>query len=256
MAHPALIKSGHTRLKPGPLPLNGLISVIMPVYREPDLLKHVDALLEQAYPELEVIIVDGEASGASLQPVLAAQSHSPERYARVCCRLAPEKGRGQQLRFGASLAQGAWLLFLHADTVLPAHGLQQISRLLRTGAQAGAFDFAIAAPGWPFRLIEKLSCWRSRLTRLPYGDQGWFISRQLLEELGGFPALPLMEDVALGQALKHKGHKIVFVTTPVLTSARRWQQEGWLLTTLRNWGLLCLYLFGVPAARLVRFYHK
>jgi GT2 family glycosyltransferase len=96
--------------------------------------------------------------------------------------------------------------------------------------------------------------WRSRLSRVPYGDQAIFIRATYFEAIGGFREIPIMEDVDLMRRIKRKGGKIVILREPVLTSARRWEQEGLIYGTLRNWLLILLYLCGVAPQRLAPFY--
>ena len=160
------------------------------------------------------------------------------------------------MNLGANLARGQIVLFLHADTQLPKTALQSIAECLRQNPAliGGAFDLGIAAPGPIYRIIESLSSWRSRCTRLPYGDQALFYQRQRLLELGAFPDWPLMEELGLGQKLRRAGERIAILPERSLTSARRWQHEGWVFTSLRNWTLLGLYFCGVSPHKLARFY--
>ncbi|MGV3523516.1 MAG: TIGR04283 family arsenosugar biosynthesis glycosyltransferase [Candidatus Sericytochromatia bacterium] len=231
---------------PGPLQLAPLISVIIPVWREPAVAEALAALEAQGYPEWEAWVADGDG-GSSLKDV---------KHPRLRPLLSPRAGRGHQLRHGASQAQGEILLFLHADTRLPARGLHRLAELLRTHPElaGGAFDLGIAAPGWAYRMLENGGSWRSRLTRLPYGDQAVFVRRSAYWAVGGFPDVPLMEDVGLAQRLKRAGYRLGFLNERVQTSARRWQQEGLVFTTARNLWLLGRYLSGSDPVRLVRHY--
>jgi len=104
------------------------------------------------------------------------------------------------------------------------------------------------------RLVAAGANLRSRLFGLPYGDQAFFFRRDLFDALGGFPELPIMEDVALMRALARTGERPVLLPERVSTSARRWQAEGLLRTTVRNLALLLGYLCGVPAQRLAKCY--
>ena len=119
---------------------------------------------------------------------------------------------------------------------------------------AGAFLLGIDAPGLPFRIIEWSSSLRSRLTRVPFGDQAVFMRRDYFQEIGGYKEIPLMEDVELMLRIRSKGDRITFVPEKVLTSPRRWDKEGILACTLRNWTIRALYLFKVPPEKLARFY--
>ena len=195
--------------------------------------------------EAEIIVVDGDPAGGTLGAISDG----------AVTTLLSERGRGKQLNRGAEAATGEVLLFLHADTVLPPEALGQIERLLRDGAIAGgAFDLAIDSPRPVFRLIERVASLRSRLTRIPYGDQAIFLRRDCFRTLGGFREIPLMEDVDLMRRLRKSGRRIAILTACVVTSARRWEKEGALYTTLRNWLLVSLFLLGVDAGRLARWY--
>jgi hypothetical protein len=147
------------------------------------------------------------------------------------------------------------LIFLHADTRLPVSALQRISAELEDErCIGGAFDLGIAADSFAFRIIEKVASWRSRLTRIPYGDQAIFIRADYFRQLGGFRNIPIMEDVDLMQRIKLREGKIKIIGDKVSTSPRRWEKEGLIFCTLRNWLLLSLFLFGVKPERLARFY--
>ncbi len=231
-----------------PLHLNPMISVIMPVWRENNLNHQLDLLWQQQYPEFEIIVVDGDSEGSSI--------HFLPENPRIKTLISPRKGRGYQLAAGAALAQGEILLFLHADTRLPPQAFQQIAQLLRQNPElsGGAFDLGIDSAEPIFRLLETVSSWRSRLTRLPYGDQALFLRRSAYRIIGGCPEIPLMEDVGLGQRLKQHHLKLGFISERVSTSARRWKKEGMIRCTLRNWTLLSLYLAGVKPEQISQWY--
>jgi hypothetical protein len=118
----------------------------------------------------------------------------------------------------------------------------------------GAFDLSIDQPGMFFRLIEKVACLRSRITRIPYGDQAIFVRRDYFVSVGGFKPVPLMEDVDLMMRIRRRGDRIFITREKVKTSARRWAEEGAIRCTLRNWAVMLLYLTGVPPHKLVRWY--
>jgi GT2 family glycosyltransferase len=120
---------------------------------------------------------------------------------------------------------------------------------------AGAFDLGIESGRWIFRLIEKLVFVRTRATRIPYGDQAIFIRRECFETLKGFKDIPIMEDVEFMQRLKKSGYKISIIPQKVKTSSRRWEREGILYCTVRNWVLISLYSIGVKPEKLVKFYY-
>jgi len=195
--------------------------------------------------QLETIVVDGREEANTIQRV--------DDPAVVTFWSAP--GRGVQMNAGARRATAPVLLFLHADTLLPPRGLRSILELLEDELLVGgAFDLGIDAPGAGYRLIESAASLRSRLTRIPYGDQAIFLRRPVFEALGGYAPIPLMEDVELMRRLKQRGLKVAFLPTRVRTSARRWQRLGPVRATLRNWRLMALYLLGVAPERLAGWY--
>lgn len=156
---------------------------------------------------------------------------------------------------GAGEAQSDILLFLHADTILPERALELIvNALSEKKLMGGAFDLTIDGQGFAYRLIEKMGSWRSRLSRIPYGDQAIFVRKDLFRSIGGFRDIPLMEDVEFMRRVKKGGGKICILQQPVKTSARRWQKEGVVRCTLRNWVLIVLYLLGVSPEKLARWY--
>lgn len=156
---------------------------------------------------------------------------------------------------GSRRAQGEILLFLHADTQLPIQGLQLIEQAMGDlTIAAGAFDLGIDSPKWIYRVIEMVSSRRSRLTRIPFGDQAIFVRSEYFERLGRFAEIPILEDVELMRRIKKNKDKIVILPERVQTSARRWEKEGIGYTTFRNWRIRWLYKMGVSPERLARRY--
>lgn len=223
------------------------ISIVIPVLHEAHiinrLLGHLSRLPFDG--KLEILVVDGAPSGDSLQAILMP---------RVKKILSPQ-GRGIQMNAGARNASGDILLFLHADTFLPPKGLAHIAEAMHASSiVGGAFDLSIDSPSPCFRWIEKAASLRSRITRIPYGDQAIFIKRGYFLELGGFEAFPIMEDVELMHRIKKNGHRIKLLPSRVKTSARRWERTGVCRNTLRNWMLLALFHLGGSPERMYRFY--
>ena len=227
------------------------ISIIIPVLNETQTINAtIQALRSQSADlqgTIEVIVVDGDPAGRTCSAI----------EDRDVIRLLSKPGRAKQMNKGATAASGEILLFLHADTLLEPGSLRKLGLAMEDRQYAsGAFDLRIAAPGVLFRIIERVSSFRSRLTRIPYGDQGIFIRRQIFDAIGRYPEIPLMEDVALMRRLKAGRYRIVFSSSKAITSARRWQEEGVVFTTLRNWVFITLYLLGVSPAKLARFYRN
>lgn len=223
------------------------ISVIIPVLNEEARINAaISCLFSQQFAgTFEIIAVDGHKDGTTLACI-----HDPRVKKAVS---AP--GRGRQMNQGAIMAKGETLLFLHADTILPPNALTLVRFVMRNPAiSAGAFDLAIHHGSWVYRVIEKTASLRSRLTRIPYGDQAIFVKKVFFFRLGQYKEIPIMEDVDLMQRVKRAWGRISFISTPVRTSARRWEKEGKIRCTLRNWSLISLYLLGVRPERLTRFY--
>jgi len=225
------------------------VSVVIPVLREAHLLgaliDHIDHVAD-AVP-IEIIVVDGSPEGDSIRG-----------FARegVTLLTAPA-GRARQMNAGAALAKGQALLFLHADTRLPPNAFRRVAETLADGrTMAGAFDLQYGSNRPSIRLIGRVACLRSRLTRIPYGDQAQFFRRDYFERLGGFSDIPLMEDVEIMRRIKARGDRICILPEPVVTSARRQEKEGVLYCTLRNWTIISLYCLGMSPQRLIRFYRN
>lgn len=206
----------------------------------------LEALLRQIRPDpaLDIVVVDGGASDA-IRAVAAS------RGVRL---LQSAAGRARQMNAGAAAARGEWLLFLHADSQLPSGWLTALERDA-ADAIGGWFRFALDDPAWQARWIEHGTRLRSRLLRLPYGDQGIFVRRTVFERLGGYREIPIMEDVEFVGRLRRAG-RTVELPLPLVTSARRWRSDGWFWRSARNVGLVSLYFAGVAPERLVRWYSR
>jgi rSAM/selenodomain-associated transferase 2 len=165
------------------------------------------------------------------------------------------RGRGTQLAAGAAAAQGDWLLFAHADC-RPGPGWEEAIAdfLSRPQAResAGYFDLALDDDARAARRLERIVDWRCRYFGLPYGDQGLLISRDLYDALGGFAAIPLMEDVEFVRRIGRR--RLHPLGVPMIASARRYRQDGYLKRSLRNLVCLSLFFVGVPPAWLTRLY--
>lgn len=219
------------------------ISVVIPTLDEEG---EVGAAIASVYSEAaEVLVVDGGSRDATRDEAAAAG-------ARVITTAPP--GRGAQLDHGARQAEGDWLLFLHADTRLEA-GWAAALRALRPEVAGGAFRFAVASPRLAFRWMEAGVRARCALLRLPYGDQGLFARREAYAASGGFPPIPLMEDVAFVRRLRRVG-PLAFPAARAFTSARRWERGGVAFTTFTNLRLLSLYALGRSPERLAREYRR
>jgi rSAM/selenodomain-associated transferase 2 len=225
------------------------VSVIFPVLNEGGLI--CDALqalaLSAGNVSYEAIVVDGDPAGSTVGRITDPG---------VICFTAP-KGRAAQMNKGAARASGNILLFLHADTRLPQNALGKVAAALADERYiGGAFDLGISNPRWIFRLTGWCASVKHRVTRIPYGDQAIFIRRTYFEAVGGYPEIPLMEDVEIMKRIKRRGDRIVILPDLVETSARKWEKDGVLYTIFRNWMIQTMYLIGIPADKLVKYYYK
>ena len=219
------------------------ISVIVPTLNEQSCLAATLDALPLACGD-ELIVVD--AGSADNTPDIA------RRYTSQVYQ--GPRGRARQMNHGARQARGDILLFLHADTLLPADGLEAVRRVLQQpGTVGGAFRLRITPATLALRLVAWGTNLRSRFGGLPYGDQALFVARRVFEELGGYDDVPFMEDVRLVQALRRRG-RLTILPQAVATSGRRWQRDGVLFTTVRNVVLMILYFCGVQPATLRRWY--
>jgi rSAM/selenodomain-associated transferase 2 len=230
-------------------PLNYLsqpdLSIIIPTLNEALDLPLTLARIPQD-PSIEVLVVDGGSLDGTLE---SAASWG----AKV---ISSSRGRARQMNTGAGEAKGQTLLFLHADTLLPEGFKNHIDQVLfRKENVAGAFPltFEPLLPG--LKYIEKLANWRARALQLPYGDQALFLRANLFRALGGFKDIPIMEDVELIGRLKREG-RIGIAQAAVITSSRRWKDQGVWRTTLRNQVALGAFRAGISLDRLARWYHK
>ena len=228
-----------------------MISVIIPTLNaELTLAATLTALVPAVVDGVvqEAILVDGGSTDETCAIAEAAGTHLIEA----------QQGRGTQLDAGAAQARGDWLLFLHADTVLEpgwAEEAQSFIERVESGRRkqaAASFRFALDDDGLMPRLVEKMVALRCLLLALPYGDQGLLISRNLYNRLGGFRPLPLMEDVDLVRRLKRR--ELVMLKSRAVTSAQRYQREGYVVRGLRNLGCVLLYYLRVPPRVLARLY--
>jgi rSAM/selenodomain-associated transferase 2 len=158
---------------------------------------------------------------------------------------------------GATVARGEILIFLHADTILPDNALEKISQALQgRDYVGGAFDLKIDSDRLFLKYISARASLRSRWNRIPYGDQAIFIRKKYFDQLGGYKEIPLMEDVDLMRRIKKDGKKIFILPDKVITSARRWESDGILFTTMRNQILVRLFYLGISPHRLAKYYWR
>ena len=220
------------------------LSIVVPVLDEA---AGIVAMLRSLAPlrtrGAEVIVVDGGSRDGT--PDLAAP------LADLVVTSA--RGRARQMNAGAVRAAADVLLFLHADTRLPAAADEFIAAALRAGAGWGRFDVRIDGRAWMLRVVAACMNQRSRLTGIATGDQALFVRRALFQQVGGYPDQPLMEDVELSRRLRRVAPPACLRET-VVTSGRRWESRGVWRTIVLMWWLRWRYWRGVSPDRLARAY--
>ncbi len=223
-----------------------MISVILPVYRDTAALERTLAATDFHGAELIIVSTPEDESVAGSRSAKALAERADIRW------ITAPHGRARQMNAGAAIARGEWLLFLHADTQLPAGWTAAIDEAGRDPlVAAGCFRFALDSRAALARAIEFGVRVRVALFGLPYGDQAIFVRRDVFEALRGYADLPIMEDVDLVRRLRRRG-RLFRSPLKATTSARRWEQDGWISRSARHLVLLLLYFCGVPPARLAR----
>lgn len=212
-----------------------MISVIIPVYNEEHALPATLQRLAEQGLKHEVIIVDGGSKDRTCE----IASHT----ARAQLLFVP-KGRAAQMNAGARIARGEWLLFLHADTLLPKNALRKIADL-ESGVQAGGFKHRFSGQDWRLRLISWMNNLRCKITRVIYGDQALFVRRSLFERLGGFSEQAIIEDVALCENLLRVTRPVI-LDEYAITDARKFIKHGVWRSLMRVAVILIRVQFRLP----------
>lgn len=222
------------------------LSIIIPALNEADVIVRTQSAIARLRARgAEIIVVDG---GSTDETVARARL-------RADLMLEAPRGRATQMNAGAARARGTILLFLHADSVPPPDAdVIIVDGLNRTRRGWGRFDARIAGAHPLLRLVERMMNLRSRWTGIATGDQGIFVTRSLFQAVGGYPEIPLMEDVALSKRLKRFGTPLC-LKHRVTISARRWESNGVLRTILLMWRLRLAYWLGADPRRLAARYY-
>lgn len=221
--------------------MSASITVVIPVY-------HDAAALERTLAATDFSGADIVVASAADDDICASLCLA---HPDIVCVTAA-RGRARQMNAAAAVARGRWLLFLHADTRLPRGWTGEVLAADRDPrVNAGCFRFALDSRGWFARAIELGVRTRVALLGLPYGDQALFVRRDAFDALQGYADLPIMEDVDLIRRLRRRG-RLFRSALPAVTSARRWERDGWVTRTCRHLALILLYFCGVPPARLIR----
>jgi rSAM/selenodomain-associated transferase 2 len=215
------------------------LAIVMPVLDEAGTLPAVlDALQPLRQRGVQVVVVDGGSQDATV----ALARAGADRVIRAA------RGRASQMNAGAAACDAPLLLFLHADTRLPPEADALVQQALR-GASWGRFDVRIHSTHPLLRVVSAMMNWRSRLTGIATGDQAMFVRRSAFDAVGGFPDVPLMEDIRLSSELKRRGRPAC-LREPVRTSARRWERHGIWRTIWLMWRLRAAHALGADPARL------
>ena len=224
-------------------------SIVIPVLDEADRINSLICNLRMQSSEnfYEIIVVDGDPQRGTVKVI---------RDRKVISTTA-DQGRARQMNAGAAIASGEVLIFLHADTLLPPLSLNKISGILENEKYVGgAFNLGIDSDRLLLKYVAAHASMRSRINRIPYGDQAIFIRKSYFDKIGKFKEIPLMEDVDLMRRIKKRGDKIYIFRDQVMTSPRRWEKEGLIYTTIRNRILTSLYFLGVGPEKLAKYYRK
>ena len=206
-----------------------MISVIMPAYNEERALPNTLRALFTQQGDYEVVVVDGGSTDGTMNVLeefgfIPDASHRTFHVSRFT--LHSPKGRARQMNAGAKRALGEWLLFLHADTVLPSGAIQRLNAMeANQTVQAGGFMHQFSGDDWRLNLISLLDNFRCIRSRIIYGDQALFVRRALFEQLGGFPNQPILEDVAFCERLITITSPLL-LSPPVVTDARKFLKMG------------------------------
>lgn len=223
------------------------VSIIIPVFKEAQALaEHLPLLQALRATGHELIVVDGSGDAASAA-----------NFATLADRwLTSVPGRARQMNAGAAAATGEILLFLHIDTRLPADALALLHKgFAKASTVWGRFDVCLSGQRWAFRVIETMINLRSRLSGVATGDQAIFVSQAAFQSIGGFPELPLMEDVAISKTLRRLAPPLC-LRAKVITSSRRWETHGVARTVVLMWWVRLLYCLGVAPQTLHGMYVK
>ena len=220
------------------------LSIIIPTLNEAKCIgQTLGALQPYRSENVEIIVVDG----GSRDDTMALTNSLAD------LNLKSWRGRANQMNFGASKAGGQYLIFLHADTLIPENAFESLQNTLLQGAIWGRFDVTLSGKQRTLRMVESLMNWRSRWSGIATGDQAIFVKSDIFETIGGFPEIPIMEDIAFSKKLKAITRPVC-LNEKVISSSRRWEAHGIFRTILLMWLLRLKYFFGVDPTQLAKKY--
>lgn len=221
-----------------------MISVIIPILNEAKILEKTLTRLQPELENHELIIVDGGSTDGS--------TRIAEKYGKI---ITSERGRAKQLNAGAAVASGDILIFLHADVWLEQGAFDAVETALALGYVGGGFHQKIDGKSILYRIIEMTADLRGKYLKTFYGDSGIFVRQTDFHRIGGFPEVPIMEEMGFSKALRASG-KTKMIKPYIHISARRWETNGIVRTTIKNWLITLLYLMGFSLERLTKLYRN
>jgi uncharacterized protein len=225
------------------------LSVIIPVLHEAvninRMIRHLNKI--DGSRNAEIIVVDGSPETDTLEAITEAG----------VIKLSAGKGRAKQMNKGAAIARGEVLVFLHADTIIPENAFIKIDEVINSGRYiGGAFDLLINSDRPFMKFVNWSAGLRSRITRVPYGDQAIFIRKDYFDEIGMYKDIPLMEDIELMKRVRRRGGRICILKERAETSARKYISDGIYFSAARNHALRILYALGVKPETLEKIYYR
>lgn len=221
-----------------------MISVIIPILNEAKILEETLSGLQSELENHELIIVDGGSTDGSISIA--------EKYGKV---ITSERGRAKQLNAGAAAASGDILIFLHADVWLEPGAFAAVEKTLSLGYVGGGFLQKIDGRNMLYRILEITADMRGKYLKVFYGDSGIFVSRSDFQGIGGFADVPIMEEMGFSKGLRRLG-KTKMISPRIHISARRWEANGIVRTTVVNWFITLLYFLGFSLERLAKLYRN
>ena len=218
------------------------VAIVIPVLNEAG---QLHALLDYLKPvQSQVVFVDGGSSDETRRQC----EHTGFRV------IESPSGRARQMNHGAAQVEADFIWFLHADCMPPGNAIESIQQAAKEGYSWGRFNVRLTGTAFIYRVIEHMMNWRSCVTQVATGDQGIFISRELFTGIGGFPDLPLMEDIAVSKLLRQHSRGAC-IRSALSVSSRRWEERGAWRTIVQMWWLRWRYFFGADPAQLHRQYY-